>query len=138
MNSYKKCKELVEKGKLEEMLWDFNLLITKGPKSSRVPPIEETRPQAQRERKERATPRTYQRHRLDVFELHVGDPFGAARLRIRDDPHVRNLPNHREKVFQVPGANSGRELHAKHRPGVSFLRRQLPVTTNPQLLSTKE
>ena len=63
----------------------------------------------------------YQRHRLDVLELDVGDAFEAPRLVAEDQPDVANLSDRREKLLDVLRAAPLRQLHHEHRPGVSLL-----------------
>ena len=66
----------------------------------------------------------YQRHRLDVLELDVGDAFEAPRLVAEDQPDVANLSDRREKLLDVLRAAPLRQLHYENGSRVALLRRQ--------------
>ena len=66
----------------------------------------------------------YQRHRLDVLELDVGDAFEAPRLVAEDQPDVANLSDRREKLLDVLRAAPLRQLHHENGSRVALLRRQ--------------
>ena len=73
----------------------------------------------------------YQRHRLDVLELDVGDAFEAPRLVAEDQPDVANLSDRREKLLDVLRAAPLRQLHHENGSRDAHLRCQHDLRRAP-------
>ena len=66
---------------------------------------------------------THQCDRLDVFELDVSDSLEASRFVAKDETHVTDFADRREKLFNVTRATSLRQLHHEDSASVTLFRR---------------